>query len=497
MKIHEIVSIGAQEHASRPAVIHGENQVTYGELDALSSALAQQLRCHDLVGGHGFVFLPNSIEYIVTYFGIAKANGVVAPTPISLPHDRLLSELNYCDAEYVVTDLMHADVVREAARKADTIRAVVTISQSGRETKLECFSNQNGSSSSNGQHRNNDEIAVLISTSGTASDPKRVMLTHRNLFANIESFQDVAQLSENDRAAIVLPMTAVGTNTTELLAYLHLGMTLNIYKGTFVLGNFCRLLDTQEVTTVNVTPFILTTMLTRSEEVAKKLSSVKKIFFASAPFGVGPFRQLTRAFPTVAFYYGYGLTEASPRCTTLNPAYHEEKMGSSGAALRQVEIVIVDDGGRLLPCGEIGEVVVKGPNVMLGYYKKPAETASVLRDGWLHTGDCGYLDEDGFLFIRGRKKNIIITRGISVSPEEVEQEILGYPDVNEAYVAGYNDERLGESIVAYVVPRSNSMLSQGNLKDFLRHRLDPAKIPSRIEFVSELRRNHNQKLIRG
>ena len=497
MKIHEIVSLGAEGHASQPAIIHGENQVTYGELDALSSALAEQLRRHDLAGGHGFVFLPNSIEYTVGYFGISKAGGVVAPTPISLPHERLLSELSYCDADYVVTDLNHADVVREAAKMAGTVRAIITISQSGYETNFEYLDNRNGSSASHGHQRNNDEIAVLISTSGTASNPKRVMLTHRNLLSNIKSFQEVAQLTKNDRAAIVLPMTAVGTNTTEHLAYLYLGMTLNIYKGVFVLGNFCRLLDTQEVTVINVTPFILTTMLSRSEEVSHKLSSVKKIFFASAPFAVGPFRKLTQAFPTVAFYYGYGLTEASPRCTTLNPAHHKEKLGSSGSALRHVEIAIVDDDGRSLPCGEFGEVVVKGPNVMLGYYKKPEETNSVLRDGWLQTGDCGYLDKDGFLFIHGRKKNIIITRGISVSPEEVEQEILGYPDVTEAYVAGYSDERLGESIVAYVVPRNNSMLSQGNLKDYLRHHLDPAKIPRRIEFVSQLQRNHNQKLIRG
>ena len=342
-----------------------------------------------------------------------------------------------------------------------------------------------------------DDTAVLISTSGTANDPKRVMLGHGNLFANIDSFQQIAQMEENDRALIILPLTAVGTNTTELLAYVSIGMRITIYKGIFVLGNFCRTIYERRISVLNVTPFILNTILSRSKEVAPKLASVRKMFFASAPFAVEPFRQLIHDFPTVGFYYGYGLTEASPRCSTLIPADHGTKLGSSGKALPDVEIRIVGDHAESLPIGEIGEVIIRGPNVMLGYYKKPEQTADVLKDSWLYTGDWGYLDEDGFLFIRGRKKNIIITRGISVSPEEVEQELLGYPDVTDAYVAGYSDERLGESIIAYVVPRKDTAPNQGNLKDFLRHRLDPAKIPSRIEFVSKLRRNQNQKLIRG
>jgi len=496
MKIHEIIRRGAARHARRAALRHGSDQVTYGELDALSDALAQTLRDQELSTGHGFLFLPNSIEYAVGYFGVAKTEGIVAPTPISLPHDRLAGEMAYCDAAYAITDAQHADAVYQAAQRVGTVRAVITLHDAGRRMEVKCLPAPNGFLPTNGVPLH-DDLAVLISTSGTASDPKRVMLSHTNLTANIRSFDRIAQISENDVGAIVLPMTAVGTNTTELLAYLSAGMTINILKGIFVLGNFCKLLEQQLVTVVNVTPFILSTMLTRSEEVAAKLASVKRIFFASAPFAVEPFRQLIAAFPQTGFYYGYGLTEASPRCTTLTPEDQPHKLESSGRALEGVELAIVDDEGRVLPRGAFGEIVVRGPNVMLGYYKKPAETARVLQNGWLTTGDCGYQDEDGFLYIRGRKKNIIITRGISVSPEEVEQEILGYPDVSEAYVAGCNDDRLGESIVAYVVPRAETQPDQGSLKEYLRHRLDPAKIPSRIEFVAQLQRNHNMKLIRG
>ena len=497
MKIHEILKSGTTDHTTRQAIRQGDHVIGYGELDATTDQLANHLRTQGLSEGHGFIFLPNSIEFAVAYFGITKAGGVVAPTPITLPHDRLISEMDYCDADYVITDPSRAEDVTSAARNSRQVRAVLTMSPGGRDWNLECFRDRQMVRPSNGYAKNNDLIAVMISTSGTASDPKRVMLSHQNILANIDSFMDIAQLTAQDRAAIVLPMTSVGTHTTEFLSYLSAGITIDIYQGIFVLGNFCKLLEQQKISVLNVTPFILTLMLSRSEEVARKVTSVRKMFFASAPFAVERYQQLIQAFPHIGFHYGYGLTEACPRCTTLTPADHPTKIGSSGRALKNVEIAILDDTGQLQKPGEFGEVAVKGPNVMLGYYKKPDQTAAVLQNEWLWTGDCGHLDEDGYLFIRGRKKNIIITRGINVSPEEVEQEILGCPGISEVYVAGYDDERLGESIVAYVVPANDVQPSQGNVKEFLRHRLDSAKIPSRIEFVSKLKRNHNQKLIRG
>jgi len=495
MKVHEVIRRGAERHAQRIALRHGQHQITYGELDERSDALAETLRQHGLASRHGFLFLPNSIEYVVAYFAVAKADGIIAPTPISLPHERLAGEMAYCDATYAITDAAHAEAVTTAAQQVPKVRAVLTLDAAGQKAHSNVL-HQSDSSTDSGVLPH-DDVAVLISTSGTASNPKRVMLSNANLQANIQSFNDVAQLSENDIATIVLPMTAVGTNTTELLAYLSAGMTIHIHKGIFVLGNFCKMLEQQQVTAVNVTPFILSTMLSRSEEVAPKLASVKKIFFASAPFAVAPFQQLREAFPHIGFFYGYGLTEASPRCTTLTPGDQPHKLSSSGRPLPNVQVAIVNEAGQTLPPDEFGEICIQGPNVMLGYYKKPQETARVLRNGWLATGDCGYQDQDGYLYIRGRKKNIIITRGISVSPEEVEQEILGFPNIREAYVAGRDDERLGETIVAYVVPQEKTTPDQGQLKEYLRHRLDPAKIPSHIEFVSHLRRNHNMKLIRG
>ena len=498
MLIHEIPSRCALEHGQRTALTCDDHQVTYAELDAFSTRLAERIRGIGLATAHGFLFADNSIEYAVGYFGIAKAGGLIAPSPVSMPHDRLAAEMEFSDAEYVVTQAKYAPVLREAAGRAGRVRALVIMGERGCDFTVELVGDlpAHGASANGLTERKADDPFILISTSGTASEPKRVMLSQRNLTSNMDSFLDVAQLTADDIGAIVLPMTAVGTNTTELLAYLSLGMTVHLYQGVFLIGKFCRVLAEKQVTVVNVTPFILNVMLSRHEEVAQKIGSVRKIFFASAPMAPDQFKRLISAFPTTQFFYGYGLTEASPRCSTLLPQHQRTKMGSSGTRLKNVKVAIVDEDGRHLPAGQIGEVVVQGPNVMLGYYKSPAKTGDVLRDGWLHTGDCGYQDGDGFLFIKGRKKNIIITRGINVSPEEVEQEILGHPEILEAYVSGHSDAMLGESIVAYLVPRENTQPGERRIKEFLRTRLDPVKIPNRFEFVPELKRNHNQKLIR-
>lgn len=497
MLIHELVCRGAHFHPNRIALRHGPRQISYGDLHAQTDQIAARIRDHHLAGATGALFAENSIEYVLGYFSITKAGGVITPTTTSLPIGRLGGELDFCDAQYVVTTKKQADRVLDVARQVDKIHTVVVIGDGGRSVDFHGIRPVTGRGGHGPLVRRPEDPAVMFSTSGTASDPKRVVLSHNNLLANVSTFLRISHLNQRDRGMIVLPLTAIGTNTSEMLAYLATGMTVRLYSGVFVLGEFCRVLEDEQINVMNVTPFILNMMLWKSAEVANRARTVKKIFFASAPIAISQFERLLEAFPAIDFYYGYGQTEASPRCTTLIPAHQPEKLGSSGPALPGVEIRVVDDDDRPVGIGTHGEITVRGPNIMMGYYKRPDQTAETLRDGWLHTGDCGYMDEDGFVFIKGRKKNIIITRGITVSPEEVEQEILGNPGVHEVFVAGKSDDRVGEAIVAYVVPREGAELSEEFLKTFLRDRLDPVKIPSRIEFVTQLKRNYNHKLIRS
>jgi long-chain acyl-CoA synthetase len=338
----------------------------------------------------------------------------------------------------------------------------------------------------------------MLPTSGTDGLPKRVLLSHANLLANVSSFLGAAGLHAGDPGLVVLPMTSSGTNTTELLAYLSAGMTIALYPpAPFILGDFCAALGEFKATVTNLTPFILNLMLAKSGEVRPRVQTLRKIFFASAPIPVSQFERLLEAFPGVQFQYGYGLTEASPRCTMLDPSLARAKMGSAGRPIAGVDVRIIDEAGEPLPAGRTGQILVRGPNVMLGYDRQPDRTRAALAGGWLHTGDLGCLDAEGFLYVKGRIKSVIITRGVKVSPEEVEQALAGHELVQDSHVFGVADDLLGERVEARVVPRVGAHPRSPDLKEFLRRRLPAAAVPDRITVVADLGRGQTHKLPRG
>lgn len=498
MRVHEIVEHAARRYRGRIALRQGRAELSHEDLDRLVTGLSRQLVSRGFGGRHGAVFIDNSVEYVVAYFAIARADGVVIPIPTALPPGRAVRELSFCDASFLVTTPRYASLFQELFSRTGEgcPLIVVSCSDARLETEVVPFSSGMSPASAKVTGRSAD-AAVLLRTSGTASHPKWVVLSHRNVTANMSAFLSRAALDDTETGLITLPLTSAGTHTTEMLAYLACGITSILYPHpTFVLGEFCRTIAEERVTIANVTPFVLGMLLWKAEEAARMTASLRKVFFASAPIASARFQQLLDAFPHVQFYRGYGLTEASPRCTMLSPQLAHSKIESSGSPLDGVSIRIVDDAGRAVGTGETGEITVKGPNVMPGYYDQADDTAAVLKGGWLHTGDYGRVDDQGLLYVRGRKKNIVITKGINVCPEEVEQEIMACPDVRDACVSGVHDEELGESLVAHVVPTETARLSEAQLKAFLRERLEPAKVPGRIVFVGRLPRNHAFKLVR-
>jgi long-chain acyl-CoA synthetase len=501
--IHDILQHTARERGWGTALRFGELQITYAELAVLSSQLASALRCYCPDGHHVGLHASNSIEYVVGYFAILQAGGVVVPTPASLPGSRLVEEWSRGGTNMIVTTASRRDEVTDAARRAG-IRTLTVVTDLGRDFEiLDIRSSAHSASDSTtclqstSSRPTVDQPALLLATSGTGDGSKRVVLSHRNVVGNARSFLQIADLSPRDRTLIVLPLTACGTNTTELLAYTLIGAETTIYdRPAFLLSEFARLIERHDITVVNLTPYILHQMLESADRLASRLRSLQRVFFASAPMPAELFRRIRQAFPWIEFYYGYGLSEASPRCCMLRHELADAKPGSSGQPLPGVELRIVDHLGRMLPALQQGEITVRGPNVMLGYFQRPELNRRTVQDGWLHTGDLGYLDQDGFLFVTGRKKNLIITRGINVCPEEIEQELVAHPDVADALVLGVPDSALGEAIVARIVPRNGSAVDRGTLTSFLRQRLPAAKIPRDFQMVDRLNRNLHFKLTR-
>jgi long-chain acyl-CoA synthetase len=500
MKIHEVLARPAELYPHKAAIEQGTRVITYGELHQLTERIADGLRAVARPGAHVGIWMENSIGYVIAYFAIAKAGCVIVPLSISLPVEGLRREVENCDLDYLITTPARAPSLPPLAPDGGRLKRVFGLDIVGewRQCRLLSIFEKESSESEKESPAGAEEVAVMLSTSGSNGRPARVMLSHRNLIVNMQSFLAIAGLEPDDRALIVLPMTASGTNTTELLAYLARGVTTVVYPHRiFLLSAFCKLLHDATITVVNLTPLVLSLMLRHSSEVAGRIPALRKVFFASSPASAKDLRQLASRFPWVQFYHGYGLTEAGPRCTTLLPEFLQTKLGSVGRPINDVEIRIVDDGRRPVPRGQIGEIVVKGPNVMLGYYKRPEETRAAVVGRWLYTGDLGLLDEDGFLFVRGRKKNVIVSRGINICPEEIEQALLEHEAVADAFVAGAGDHLLSERVVAYVVLQEEGSATERQLRQFLGKRLERPKLPSRIFFVPELKRNSHHKLIRN
>jgi long-chain acyl-CoA synthetase len=339
--------------------------------------------------------------------------------------------------------------------------------------------------------RSDQDLAALLYTSGTTGHPKGAMLTHGNFLHNVASCVAALEVREDERVVVALPqfhsfMFTVGT----LLPMLGGGgilllKTLHPFKQ--VLEDIAR----HRGTVLPAVPSFFRALLAVPEFGRMPL---RLCVSGGAPLPVEVFNEFTSKFP-FPLREGYGPTESSP-VATVNPIHGVNKPGSIGKPSPNVELSIRDDAGRELPVGEAGEICIRGGNVMLGYWNQPEETAAVLRDGWLYTGDIGYCDSEGYYFITDRKKDMLIVNGINVYPREIEEVIYQFPGVKEAAVVGVPDPRKGEQPVAFVAPAEGQTLDEQALLQFVRARLADYKVPRNVVFMPALPRNATGKILK-
>lgn len=340
-----------------------------------------------------------------------------------------------------------------------------------------------------------EDVALLLYTGGTTGLPKAAMLTHFNLVANclqvkswMPSLQEATEVIQG-----VLPFFHSYGLTTVLNLGVAIAATI-VLQPRFVLEEVLRSTARYGVTLFPGVPTMYVAINTSAHVKRYNLHSIRLCISGAAPLPVEvaqAFERLTGA----RLVEGYGLSEASP-VTHTNPLFGQRKFGSIGLPLPDVDAQIVDESGRPLPPGEIGELIVYGPNVMKGYWNRPEETAQALRDGWLYTGDMAKMDEEGYFYIVDRKKDLIIVGGFNVFPREVEEVLFEHPKVKEAVVAGVPDPYHGEIVKAYVVLREGERASEQELIEFCKERLAPYKVPKRVEFRSELPKSMVGKVLR-
>ena len=453
-----------------------------GELLARSTRIAAGLAALGIAPGERVVVtMANCPEVAILYQAIWRAGAVVTPATFLLPSEDLRHVVADAEAAAVVTTPEFVDKVRAAVADLPSVRAVICTGDAADEvTALESLERAEPAAIVD---RDDSDLAALLYTGGTTGRAKGVMLSHDNLFFTGSAGHDAGHVPGVNRSLMTLPLshaygllvTVVGMHSAEqgIAALLRW----------FDPSAFLSLIEEQQLQLSAVVPSMLQILLTQPLE-DHDLSSLEYLSCGAAPLAPDVQHEFCRRVPSVSIRQGYGLTESAALVAT-NPA-GRVKDGSVGIPVPGTTIRIVDDLDRELPAGEPGEICARSPGVMSGYWRAPEVTAEALRDGWLHTGDVGYLDEDGYLFIVDRKKDLIIRGGFNVYPRDVEDGLLEHPAVAMAAVVGKPDPIHGEEVVAFVSLREVGAITADELVAWARERIGGYKYPREVRIVDSI-----------
>jgi acyl-CoA synthetase (AMP-forming)/AMP-acid ligase II len=469
---------------------------TYRELASAVEA-AQRALCARSArrGSRVALLLSNSPQYVALYYGAMAAGRVAVPLNTLERHTTLTQQIRHCGASLLCGDPAHPEWAAVSAEAAEFGVDVMQVPRQSGPEAVTLFIESLRASSRVEPHMEirGDEPAVIFFTSGTTGRPKGVLLSHRNLASNAEAIAAYLSLTAADRGLCVLPMHFSYGNSvlnTHLISGARLGLEDSLAFPQLILQ---RMQD-EAITGFAGVPSTFSVLRARSHPQNFDLRALRYITQAGAAMPSALASWLRQEFPAARLFLMYGQTEATARLTYLPPERLRDKPGSVGIPVSGVEIDVIRAGRKALE-QEIGEVRVRGPNVMLGYWQDADATAKVLRDGWLYTGDLGHRDAEGYLYLDGRASDLIKTGSYRVSPEEVEEVIATLAGVSEVGVTAVADELLGHAIKAVIV--AHGSLDAKTVQAHCRARLASYKIPKVIEFASALPRTASGKLQRA
>jgi long-chain acyl-CoA synthetase len=473
----------AERHGDRPAVISDERTITYKELDASATRIATGLVEFGIDPGENVgIFLPNIPEYVEVFFGIVRAGGVAVMLNTGLKSEEVRYILDNCRAATFVTTPRFCEVIDPIRSELPHLEHVFAV---GDELcgDTHPFEELLSDKQTDFPERQPDDPAGIIYTSGITGLPKGAVLSNRNYLSNTAQIVAATGLCESDRMLAVLPLFHVMGFTLNLLAPLYTGGSVVLQRG-FSASDFLPSLARHQITSFTAVPTVYAILNELPDKDKYDLSSLRLCISGAAPLDQKTVQRFEKAYDA-AIIEGYGLTEAT--CAVcINPIDGARKVGSIGVPLSGLDVKLLDEDGLEVEQGQIGEIAVYGKNVMLGYFDDPAATELAIQNDWLLTGDLAFADEDGFLFIAGRKKEMIIRGGENIYPREVEALLSTDPRIQEISVIGTPDEIWGEEVVAHVIVAPGARLTAQDVIDLAKTRLADYKCPRRVVFVEQL-----------
>jgi long-chain acyl-CoA synthetase len=473
----------------KTAIIFNEERISYADLDDRVRAFANYLESKGITRGDKVMLdAGNCPEFIYIYFGTVRNAAIIVPVNPMLTTSELAYIAKDSESKYLI---IKEEVLQKLGHTEETL---------SEQLGLIVFAlNESFIAGAMASPRDDfdlvkdmRDLSTFLYTSGTTGYPKAVMLTHFNIIANSWQNKLALETVPEDIFLCVLPMFHVFACTAAVLMPLFLGGTVVIVE-TFQPKSVIGALLEHNTTVFFGVPAMYMVFI----EAGKNNIFFPKLRLAisgGAPLPVDIYYK-SKEIANLPIIEGYGLTEASPS-SAFNPPSGVHKPGSIGLALVEIDAIIGGENDEELPIGEVGELLLRGPNVMQGYYRKPEETAETLRNGWLHTGDLAKMDEDRYIYIVDRKKDMIIVAGLNVYPREIEEVLYQHPKIRDAAVVGEEDQLRGESAVAYIVLKEEETAHHKEILRWLKERLAVYKIPRRLIFIDELPRNSSGKILK-
>lgn len=497
---YEMISENAQTYAKKTVVFIDEEKISNLELlqkvDAFARFLSHTgIKDNDKIA----IITPNSLEFLIAFFAISKVGGVIVPINNMLKEEEYTYILNDADAKMLITSSKFAsqtqnlqetscidktvwiDVLPETEGEHFLFSDVMTIPPFNDELKAD---------------KQLDDLALLIYTSGTTGHPKGAMLSFKNIFSNLHGGQERFSLTKKDRFIVYLPMFHSFTLSISVLLPIFIGGSMIIVPSVLPFSNIIKQTLLKRVTVFLGIPDVYNAL------VRAKLpwyfiwfNSVRAFVSGGAPLSEDTLTKFNSIFKRAKMLEGYGLSECSP-AVAINPVKKQKPL-SIGLPLDGYEVKIVDEEMVEVPNGQVGELIVKGDCVMMGYWKRPTATDETIINGWVKTGDLGKIDDEGYLYIVDRKKDLIISKGINIYPREIEEVLYLHPSIKAAAVIGIKDEHNGEIPIAYLeLDLNEPTLTESAVKIYLKQHLANFKIPKNIYFLDELPKTATGKVLK-